>query len=66
MSGAGLAADVIDPYNQPFGRMFAATGNGSFSARPPFSNDQNFSDDILHLDLTNGQPTGGRFFHSLF
>ena len=57
MSGAGLAADVVDPGNQPFGRLFAATGNGSFNATPPFSNAQNFSDDILHLDLANGQPT---------
>lgn len=57
MSGAGLAADVIDPFGQPFGRMFVATGNGSFNATPPFTQDQNFSDDVLHLDLTNGQPT---------
>lgn len=57
MSGAGLAADVVDPGNQPFGRMFVATGNGSFDATPPFNNNQNFSDDILHLDLANGQPT---------
>ncbi len=57
MSGAGLAADVVDPGSQPFGRMFVATGNGSFNATPPFSNGQNFSDDVLRLDLTNGQPT---------
>lgn len=57
MSGAGLAADVIDPNGQPFGRMFVATGNGSFNARPPFTQDRNFSDDVLHLDLANGRPT---------
>lgn len=56
MSGSGLAADVMDPVNHPFGRMFVATGNGSFNASPPFDNTQNFSDDVLNLDLGNGQP----------
>src|SRR5882724_2596895 len=32
MSGNGLAADVIDSVNAPFGRMFIPTGNGSFNA----------------------------------
>ena len=35
MSGAGLAADVPDPVGHPYGRMFIATGNGSFNATPP-------------------------------
>ena len=57
MAGAGLAADVADPVNHPFGRMFVSTGNGSFNATPPFNNSQNFSDDILNLDLANGKPS---------
>lgn len=32
MSGSGLAADVPDSVNHPFGRMFTSTGNGSHSA----------------------------------
>src|SRR5262245_28691903 len=32
MSGTGLAGDVIDPVNKPYGRLFVATGNGTFNA----------------------------------
>jgi chitobiase/beta-hexosaminidase-like protein len=57
MSGSGLAADVPDPKNHPFGRMFVPTGNGSFSATPPYKNSMNYGNDMLSLDLTNGIPT---------
>jgi len=52
MSGDGLAADVIDPVNAPFGRMFIPTGNGSFNATTPYNNTMSFSDDHVRLDLT--------------
>ncbi len=57
MSGTGLAGDVADPTNHPFGRMFVATANGWFTASPPYSGDMDFSDDEMNLDLSNGIPT---------
>ena len=57
LSGAGLAADVVDPVNHPYGRMFVATGNGSFNASPPYTSAMSFSDDLIALDLTNGALT---------
>ena len=57
MSGTGLAADVTDPTNHPYGRMFTSTGNGSYNATIPYTSSMNYGDDILHLDLTNGAPT---------
>jgi hypothetical protein len=63
MGGAGLAAEVNNPA-KPYGRMFVATGNGSFGigsptvTGQPFSNPQNsYSMSVLDLDLTNGQMT---------
>ncbi len=52
--GAGLAADVPDPVNHPFGRMFVTTGNGTYDATTPYANGMDFGDDDLRLDLTNG------------
>lgn len=52
--GAGMAADVPDPTNHPFGRMFLATGNGTYDATTPYANGMDFGDDILRFDLTNG------------
>lgn len=57
MSGAGLAADVVDPLNHPYGRMFVATGNGDYTASSPYTNNMDYGDSILDLDLTNGVPT---------
>ena len=57
LSGGGLAADVVDPVNHPYGRMFTATGNGTFDAVPPYTNAQDFGDSLIKLDLTNGVPT---------
>jgi hypothetical protein len=52
MSGAGLAADV--PAGKPFGRMFVATGNGTYDALTPYTNKMDYGDDNIRLDLTNG------------
>jgi len=57
MSGAGLAANVPDPTNHPYGQMFTATGNGTYDATPPYTNSMDYGDSIIKLDLTNGSPT---------
>jgi len=57
MSGAGLAADVIDSVNKPYGRMFVATGNGSHDATTPYTNNMDYGDSHVQLDLTNGVMT---------
>ncbi len=57
MSGAGLAADIPDPVNSPYGRMFVATGNGTFSAVTPYTNGMSYGDSEIRLDLTNGVPS---------
>jgi hypothetical protein len=57
MAGQGLAADQLDPVNYPFGRMFVATGNGDFTATPPYGNNMDFGDSVLNLDLSSGIPT---------
>ena len=57
MSGAGLAGEIADPVNHPFGRMFTVTGNGDYTASPPYLPGMDFGDTILNLDLTNGVPT---------
>jgi hypothetical protein len=57
LSGGGLAAEVPDPVNHPYGRMFTATGNGTFDAAPPYTNAQDFGDSLIKLDLANGVPT---------
>jgi Malectin domain/Legume lectin domain/Chitobiase/beta-hexosaminidase C-terminal domain len=58
LGGAGLAADVPDPTNHPFGRMFTATGNGTYDAAAPnYNNTMDYGDSIIKLDLTNGAPT---------
>jgi hypothetical protein len=57
MSGNGLAADQLDPVNRPYGRLFVATGNGDYSATAPYSNNMDYGDSVVALDLTNGIPT---------
>ena len=57
MSGAGLAADVLNPSTQPYGRMFLTSGNGDYTATTPYTNSMDYGDSILNLDLTNGVPT---------
>jgi len=57
MSGSGLAADVLNPSTQPYGRMFLTSGNGDYTATTPYAGSMDFGDSILNLDLTNGVPT---------
>ena len=57
MGGAGLAAEVIDPVNHPYGRMFVPTGNGDYTANIPYAPGMDYGDSILNLDLTNGALT---------
>ena len=57
MAGTGLAAEVTDPVNKPFGRMFFSTGNGDVSVNPPSRQNADYGDSILNLDLTNGVMT---------
>ncbi len=57
MSGTGLAADQLDTVNHPFGRMFVPTGNGDYNASNPYTNNMDFGDTDVDLDLTNGVPT---------
>lgn len=57
MSGSGLAGDIPDPANHPFGRMFIATGNGSFDATQPFTNNMDYGDSHERFDLANGSIT---------
>jgi hypothetical protein len=57
MSGFGLAAEVVDPVNHPFGRMFVPTGNGDYTATTPYTSQMDYGQSILNLDLTNGVPT---------
>jgi hypothetical protein len=55
MSGSGLAADTDNPNGtSPGGRIFAATGNGTFDASTPYTNTMDFGDSIVRLELTNG------------
>ena len=54
MSGSGLAADLV---TAPYGRMFVATGNGSFDAKTPNTNNMDYGDSHLRLDLTGGVLT---------
>jgi hypothetical protein len=55
MGGTGLAADV--PSGKPYGRLFTATGNGTFDASAPYTNAMDYGDSIIKLDLNNGVPT---------
>jgi len=56
MGGTGLAADV--PSGKPYGRVFTATGNGTYDAvAPNYTNAMDFGDSIIKLDLANGVPT---------
>ena len=63
MGGAGLAAEVNNPA-KPYGRMFVATGNGSYGINPPTISGQPYSNpsnsygmSVLDLDLTGGIMT---------
>jgi hypothetical protein len=49
--GAALAADTVIGG----GRIFLATGNGTFNANPPYSNNQDFGDSVVALTPSNGK-----------
>ncbi|MFC5863732.1 chitobiase/beta-hexosaminidase C-terminal domain-containing protein [Acidicapsa dinghuensis] len=57
MAGGGLAADQLDPVNRPYGRMFVPSANGDYNASAPYTNQMDYGDSELDLDLTNGVPT---------
>ena len=55
MSGSGLAADSDNPNGtSPGGRLFIATGNGTFDASTPYTNTMDYGDSIVRLEITNG------------
>ncbi len=56
LSGAGLAAEVNNPA-KPYGRMFVATGNGTYAASAPYTAAMSYGMSVLDLDLTGGQMT---------
>jgi hypothetical protein len=58
LGGSGLAAVVSDPVGHPYGRLYAATGNGAYDAvAPNHSNTMNYGDSVIKLDLAGGAPT---------
>jgi hypothetical protein len=58
MSGSGLAADTDNPTGaSPGGRLFVATGNGTFDATTPYTNTMDYGDSIIRLHLNNGVMT---------
>ncbi len=56
MGGAGLAAEVNNTA-KPYGRMFVATGNGTFAASQPYTRQMEYGMSLLNLDLSNGKFT---------
>src|SRR5579871_3020666 len=58
MSGSGIASDNLNPTgNSPGGRLFVATGNGTFDATTPYTNNMDYGDSIVRLHLNNGVMT---------
>jgi hypothetical protein len=58
MAGAGIAADTNNPTgSSPGGRLFVATGNGTFDAKTPYTNSMDYGDSIVRLHLNNGVMT---------
>ncbi|HUE43826.1 MAG TPA: chitobiase/beta-hexosaminidase C-terminal domain-containing protein [Candidatus Sulfotelmatobacter sp.] len=58
MSGSGIAADTLNPTGKsPGGRLFVATGNGTFDATTPYTNTMDYGDSIVRLHLNNGVMT---------
>jgi hypothetical protein len=58
MSGSGIASDNLNPTgNSPGGRLFVATGNGTFDATTPYTNTMDYGDSIVRLHLNNGVMT---------
>jgi Legume lectin domain/Chitobiase/beta-hexosaminidase C-terminal domain len=58
MSGSGIASDNLNPTgNSPGGRLFVATGNGTFDATTPYTNTMDYGDSVVRLHLNNGVMT---------
>lgn len=58
MGGSGIASDNLNPTgNSPGGRLFVATGNGTFDATTPYKNSMDYGDSIVRLHLNNGVMT---------
>jgi hypothetical protein len=53
MGGSGLAAEVYNPA-KPYGRMFVATGNGTYTGAYPYSGTMSYGMTMLDFDLTGG------------
>lgn len=62
MAGTGIAAEVVDPINKPYGRMFFSTGNGDFTATTPYKTGMDYGDSLVNLDLTQGLFTVSDIF----
>jgi hypothetical protein len=63
MGGSGLAADTLNPTgSSPGGRIFVATGNGTFDATKPYNTTMDYGDSIVRLDLNNGAIKVGDIF----
>jgi hypothetical protein len=56
MGESGLAAEVNNPA-KPYGRMFLATGNGTYAASSPYTNTMSYGMSVLDIDLSGGQMT---------
>jgi hypothetical protein len=56
MGGSGLAAEINNPA-KPYGRMFVAAGNGTYSATNPYTSTMSYGMSLLDLDLTGGVLT---------
>ena len=58
MGGAGIAADNLNPTgSSPGGRLFVATGNGTFDSKSSYTSNLDFGDSIVRLHLNNGVMT---------
>jgi Chitobiase/beta-hexosaminidase C-terminal domain/Legume lectin domain/Fn3 associated len=56
-SGIGLAANVPDPVGNPYGYLYAATGNGTIDPAAPYTNSMDYGISVIKLNLANGKPT---------
>jgi hypothetical protein len=64
MGGAGLAAEVNNPA-KPYGRMFVATGNGTYAASYPYTGTMSYAMSMLDLRSHRRTSDRGRRVHTL-
>jgi Legume lectin domain/Chitobiase/beta-hexosaminidase C-terminal domain/Fn3 associated len=62
MSGSGLAGDTDTQSTAPLGRVYAASGNGDFSATSSNQVGADYGDSVLRLSLQNNVLTLGDSF----